>query len=333
MSGRLMGMVMRAAIGNPTAKQILTAYAYHANDTTLLAWPSLETIQAMTELSERAVREWKGWLVERAYLIPAGKAGRSPRFQLNAALLKPAPGAGMQEAEDEKPAPGAGIPEEIPAPGAGIQNKPALSAGIQTEKPALSAGKNNIPAPGAVIPAPGAPKTVRNINPLNKEEEEEEAPASAPADPRSWIIDAARAERIWTDVTGMVTVPGGLDQQNIVLNAIINLAPRHGPELANYLKPFYQALTFARTKDNRPYSTTNPCWITEWAIAGVLPDYLIQQFRMLNPKDLPKELTAWMLNRMRANGVNGKPLVHGRSAAVAKMAEDLGLVDTKGAIP
>jgi hypothetical protein len=73
-----------------------------------------------------------------------------------------------------------------------------------------------------------------------------------------------QAERIFAAVTGFPTFPGtGRDDAIAAINALKN---RHGDELVTYLKPFWLACKKRYPGNVRVF------WLTDWAIAGVIPD-------------------------------------------------------------
>lgn len=139
----------------------------------------------------------------------------------------------------------------------------------------------------------------------------------------------------------MVSIPGGLDEQELILGKICSLADQHGSRTIDYLRPFYLAQIHTNNRSGRAYSKTGHFWLTEWAIAGELPDYVKQQLRS-KFKSLPPALVEWMLERDRAqagittgpgsngNGKGNDPL-HVYGEDIARAAEELGLVKRKGA--
>jgi hypothetical protein len=62
----------------------------------------------------------------------------------------------------------------------------------------------------------------------------------------------------------------GSDKYEFVITTIQYLREKHGKGLEAYLMPFWTAWTKGKTKDNRPYSKTNPAWL-EWAVQGETP--------------------------------------------------------------
>ncbi len=77
------------------------------------------------------------------------------------------------------------------------------------------------------------------------------------------IIDAIQAITIFTQVTGMVIIPGRLDERQHATETICQLWQVQ-KATTEYLRPFYDAWL------SRGYSKANPAWL-DWAVAGEIP--------------------------------------------------------------
>ncbi len=327
MTGKLMGRVLLTPMKEPGAKLVLMAYAWHADDDGTSTYPAVERVMNETDQSERTVRAWVKWLKDPAhpYLLPDGKEKHgNNRYRINLALLAEAkegansapltPREGAKSAPQQPKEGAVFAPPEPPKTNGGAEIAPL--------------GVQNLHLEGAE----SAPNQLITSQLTLRKEEEEESPAAAANE----YITAQRAERIYTEVTGMVSIPGSLDSQGQVISNICNLADQHGSQTATYLRPYYLAQINTCTRQGRPYQKTGLFWLNEWAIADQLPDYVTQQLRH-KFKDLPAELVNWMLARDQAKaGITPTPNGNGSSKSMAhfnddtrRAAEELGLVPPK----
>ena len=99
--------------------------------------------------------------------------------------------------------------------------------------------------------------------------EEQSAPPSSFFIPET-IKDAYKHPdiRLFEKVSGVF--PGSKHYREIV-DVMQHLCRKHGKGLESYLEPFWSAWSKGRTKDGKPYSKTNPAWLTEWAFQGEIP--------------------------------------------------------------
>lgn len=98
--------------------------------------------------------------------------------------------------------------------------------------------------------------------------EETEAKPEAPTPASQFFISDEQAERIYTDVTGMMSIPSRIRGEGIRM--ICDIARNKGPNTPSYLKPFFTAWCSRKTRDKRPYNRLAIGWL-EWAVSGEIP--------------------------------------------------------------
>ena len=76
--------------------------------------------------------------------------------------------------------------------------------------------------------------------------------------------------RIFSDVTGMPSIPGDPSEVFITLDGLMDKYKTENA-ITEYLKPFYQAWIKTKGKDGRFYSKANNAWLTTYAVAGEMP--------------------------------------------------------------
>lgn len=161
-----------------------------------------------------------------------------------------------------------------------------------------------------------ATRVVANPQPLkgflkgSEKDSEKEEGAKTPAAPaapagKGRPVTEADAERIWRQVTSMITIPGGAEAALQVTKTILELADKHGEDTAQFLKPYWQAHSLSRTANGTQYSRTKTFWLDTWAVAEEIPEQQLAHIRSLPAEKVPPELKQWIASR----GSNGKPIV------------------------
>ena len=114
------------------------------------------------------------------------------------------------------------------------------------------------------------PSNVIECNLNEIEDKGENSAASIPKDEKEPQTQPTPYLRIFSQVTGMVGIPGNDPK---VYESLDNLMSVHQSEdkVIEYLKPYWEAWGKLKSKNGRPYSKTNLAWLTEYALACEIP--------------------------------------------------------------
>lgn len=122
------------------------------------------------------------------------------------------------------------------------------------------------------------PVTKSNAEKIREDKNREEAEET----PRYSNSPSAVASRIYTEVTGQISVPSSILDDVIADIESVLMQRDTVEETIEYLRPYYQTWITTKGKNGRLYSKTNPGWL-EWAIAGEMPGEInVSGFRSAN---------------------------------------------------
>jgi len=90
-----------------------------------------------------------------------------------------------------------------------------------------------------------------------------------------WIPDTVREAKQHPDIQLFEKVTGwfpGSNQYKTIVETFDYLREKHGPDLTDYLKPYWLAWSTRKTAQGKPYSKNSAVWYSEWAVSGNVPN-------------------------------------------------------------